>query len=119
MKTDRELLELAARAVGVTGLMYSEELEAMAVFIPPTKVFLRGYWDEDSRWNPLTEDGDSLRLVAHLEIGIQLSEDSKSVTAWWNQGTLGMKQDYSEIGLIAGIRRAVVRAAAAIGESME
>lgn len=116
MKTDRELLELAAKAARFQ-LGYLSDIPHMIIEEwsgdPRENPGQRAIW-----WNPLTDDGDAVRLLARLEMGIQLDSEAEIVTAWWNQGTLGMRQNYSDIGLIAGLRRSIVRAAAAIGESM-
>ena len=58
--TDKELLELAAKAAGYTlEDRYTKQDE---------------YWpwceEVDSIWNPLTDDGDALRLADELRTGI-------------------------------------------------
>ena len=97
MKTDRELLELAARAAGIEIVEWScieESCDAIARL-------------EDMRlhkWNPLTDDGDALRLA--VKLGIDISE--AQVCYWDKVGN----DPY------AATRRAIVRAAAAIGETL-
>lgn len=48
---DKELLELAAKAAGIDG-DYSKRANSIA--------------HPDGYWNPLTDDGDALRLAAKL-----------------------------------------------------
>jgi hypothetical protein len=58
--TDRELIELAAEAAGVVG-DYHEYYAAIIV---------RDDDYVDEHWNPLTDDGDSLRLSVKLGLSI-------------------------------------------------
>ena len=60
--TDRELLELAAKAAGIEHKGYCGT--------PPGLIL----WETDyglKLWNPLTDDGDALRLAVKLEIDLQ------------------------------------------------
>ena len=104
--TDRELLEMAAKAAGVS--------------------VVRGYfgcgecWLTEKAgfgltpWNPLTDDGDALRLAVKLSMVINnrhrkaLVEDMEGKQFW---------EDH-EGDELAATRRAIVRAAAAIGSAM-
>lgn len=98
-KTDRELIELAARAAGLT-IMWSESFKRYERFI------LEKY---AGAWNPINDDGDAFRLAAHLELF----------------GTPALSHYISVLSFIAGydkytlMRRAIVMAAARIGEGME
>lgn len=110
--TDKELLELAAKAAG-----YS----------------MSPYWDNGTKfevtegphgWNPLTDDGDALQLAVKLSIAVEpyspelstvayidsqlhnVSIDSVSPREWYNGDPY------------AATRRAVVRAAAEIGKTL-
>ena len=64
--TDRELLEMAAKAAQIVTMETTSEVEAMAG--------LR-YWDDVAcmsvMWNPLVNDGDALRLAVRLGLQIQ------------------------------------------------
>jgi hypothetical protein len=51
--TDRELLEQAAKAAGAERLKGTYE---------------NGWWLDDGWWNPLTDDGDALRLAVKLRM---------------------------------------------------
>ena len=88
--TDKELLELAAKAAGV---------ESNGVY---------GWCVEGSDvvWNPLTDDGDALRLAVKLGL---LADDGYTATFC---NALDKDDPY------AATRRAIVRAAAEIGRSM-
>jgi len=98
MKTDRELLELAARAAG-----YREA----GINKPYTDGLLEN-------WNPLTDDGDALRLA--VKLGILVDVTAFSVTAIVN-GAISAKEKHNG-DPYSSTRRAITRAAAAIGESM-
>ena len=86
MSADRELLELAARAAGP------------------------GVWLEhdDRPWNPLTDDGDALRLAVDCRL---LDDDDfiAEVRAIWLYPTPNKQ---------AAVRRAIVHAAAGIGSAV-
>ncbi len=90
--TDRELLENAAKAVGG------------GAWHPLTHDTPNG------RWNPLTDDGDALRLAVKLGIVI----DVGSVAAHAYKDGPGVVEIYGS-DPYAATRRAIVRAAAAIG----
>lgn len=102
MKTDKELLELAAKAAGYNvkshedGTLYSDYKCA-------------GYCGV---WKPLTDDGDAFRLAVSLQIDFYV--DGKQAGAWVDDFVCLVE----DIGLdtYAATRRAIVRAAAAIGE---
>jgi hypothetical protein len=115
MKTDRELLELAAKAAGF--------LETASVQDGYGFTALR-VMDADSDWagkdwNPLTDDGDALRLAVKLEMRVECSEEAQ-VYVWhkgfliWNDLAIN-KNNAKERE--SATRRAIVRAAAAIGEA--
>jgi hypothetical protein len=92
--TDRELLELAAKAAG---------LLEMAVGDKDIQRYLL-------RWNPLTDDGDALRLAVKLDLTVMIG----AVRDVSGQLSLDKSEDDLE-----ATRRAIVRAAAEIGRNME
>ena len=99
MKTDRELLELAARAAGIALHSWSE--------------IEQGYRREDGGYfRPLTDDGDALRLAVRLSLLVDVT--AFSVTAMVN-GVISAKEKHDG-DPYAATRRAITRAAAAIGE---
>ena len=108
--TDRELLEAAAKAAGMsafasgaTGLRVSHDGRRS------------GYI-----WNPLTDDGDALRLAVKLDFRIDVDRD-RAWTAVMTPRHLGIDsilQTDDNGDPYAATRRAIVRAAAEIGKSI-
>ena len=94
MKTDRELLELAAKAAGVSFFVdsWGRYMEIRGGLMP-------------TPWNPLSGDGDALRLA--VSAGVDISDAQVRF----------FDKDSSDP--CAATRRAIVRAAAAIGEGMQ
>jgi hypothetical protein len=109
LKADRELLELAAKAAG-NGAQWDCPERGMMV--------LSASGTDTTSWNPLTSDGDALRLAVKLRLHIGL--ESHTVSAWGNDdfGNF-MTERHADRGDEAGTRRAIVRAAAYIGERMQ
>ena len=104
--TDRELLELAAKAAGIRTFGVSAD-DKQSLCIDPVDYV---------PWNPLNDDGDALRLAVKLEINIlptmeEASARNPSYTPWINEN--GRADPY------AATRRAIVRAAAEIGKGMQ
>jgi len=112
--TDRELLEYAAKAAG---------LEATAIVpdgIPHR--FGGGYW------NPLTDDGDALRLAVKLRLTIRLEDPDGTLSGiaayqdgaptFDGKGPWFRKEWNKDSDAYAATRRAIVRAAAEIGKTM-
>jgi hypothetical protein len=102
---DRELLEAAAKAAGIES--------AGGLF-----------WRRDTgdAWNPLTDDGDALRLAVKLGMSVNVENDIGAVcaTAGWADGQLlpdGVGTEAFEGDPYAATRRAIVRAAAAMATS--
>lgn len=124
---DRELLELAAKAAGINHLAWCDGLEALAVFHAPTKIWPNGYWDEESQWSPLTDDGDALRLAVRLGISVNFWDGFKQVICRRHSdqenfelhGVVGYGEGAGKEPTTENVRRAIVRAAAAIGEAMQ
>ena len=102
--TDRELLEMAARAA---------EIELPNPTLRVTH--MRGV--APKAWNPLTDDGDALRLAVKLNITVSNSEAQKHACAS-SIKVSGICLNTHQGDPYAATRRAIVRAAAAIGEAM-
>lgn len=111
--SDRELLELAAKAAGIK--------------LHPSAFFINGLTQEQGGgircWNPLTDDGDALRLAVALGMdtrrwtlphAIHISAVADTASA---METLADER-IADLDPYAATRRAIVRAAAAIGEQM-
>ena len=109
---DKELLELAAKAAGLHVKVASNHGRGL-------KVHGNCNW-----WNPLTDDGDALRLAVRLGLGILFGQyaplDVYSVYISKVEGgdelAVGCITDGDEFGVV---RRAITRAAAQIGKEME
>ena len=108
--THRELLELAAKAVGLRGCASDINPSGAIAFrvMPGDGSF---YY-----WNPLDDDGDALRLAAKLRIDIEWDEQpgGRTVEAYQRAGESYFCATEAE----ADYRRAIVRAAAAIGKAL-
>ena len=114
MMTDGELLELAAKAYA------SEDV------IKTMRGFERvvGYSEAMccqimTEWNPLTDDGDALRLAAKLSMRIDTCVKTGCAARYGidceNVIYVGISSDND---LLKATRRAIVRAAAQIGAQM-
>lgn len=103
--TDRELLEQAAVAIGGS---YWHDARTFSDYLVVEQ-------DEPVKWNPLADDGDALRLVVKLGIHLQFAMDFAVSYA----GSVHAKQFTERDGAdpYAAARRAIVRAAAEIGQS--
>lgn len=116
MTTERELLELAAKAAGIV-----IECDADKAFVFPSH-YSGGFSvlndkGGSSLWNPLTDDGDALRLAVKLGIQAGYSAFSGEGVAVWSRGCYTVRE-YGPDDPYAATRRAIVRAAAEIGKSM-
>lgn len=95
---DRELLELAAKAAG-----HDLHWRGLNGALPAI-----GNGQDQKWWNPLTDDGAALRLAADLDL---FGDPS-----YWHW--LAIARLSNSIDKHANVRRAIVRAAAAIGKEM-
>lgn len=115
--TDKELLELAAKAAG-----YDIDFES-----PVNGFYVNGYdenGDPAAWWNPLTDDGDALRLAVKLGLSIRIDACSDGVAidvyGEWDDAPKGAQEIYERHErAYAATRRAIVRAAAEIGATCE
>jgi hypothetical protein len=109
--TDRELLELAAKAAG---------MEGCAVDCDDRLVFLQDGKPSSLEWNPLHNDGDALRLAVRLNIGVMSAEYTGRTCAWlYCKSRDGEFFEPHGTDVYAATRRAITRAAAEIGEGMK
>ena len=106
--TDRELLELAAKAAGLNIKSYAVDTDDNFVHL----IVGRKFTNEKIVWSPLTSDGDALRLAVKLGL---LVHGTDSPTAVWCQ--VGECPDAfleaAKPDPYAATRRAITRAAAA------
>jgi hypothetical protein len=104
--TDRELLEAAAKAAGMPHT-YNEFWSGFYIRNPD------GSWVPNHHWNPLTDDGDALRLMVSLRMNVHLDSNMVDVDP---DGISWFSEAYGA-NPYAATRRAIVRAAAEIGRS--
>ena len=106
---DRELLELAAKAAGYRP--WGQDCEGVLIFV------IDGH---PVGWNPLTDDGDALRLAVKLDMHVQCDFKEEESKVYIYGGWLGnaIEEELGELDEYAATRRAIVRAAAEIGKSM-
>ena len=95
---DRELLEMAAKAAGIRG-EWSERGQCIVI----SEVGMS--WEN---WRPLEDDGDALRLAVKLKLIVEVG------SCWLSKYGPVFGEDVLPDPLSA-TRRAIVRAAAAIG----
>ena len=101
--TDKELLELAAKAARYA---FRKEISQIGIDL---------FYVDGHRWNPLTDDGDALRLAVKLKMEVSV----------WHSDTTIQTDEVATITLdhrgdpYATTRRAIVRVAAAIGWQMK
>lgn len=108
---DRELVELAAKAAGITGTWHRSGYVAYSGWC-------------GSVFDPLNDDGDALRLAVNLGLGVSFGQyaplDVYSVYISEVEGgetlAIGCITDGDESGVV---RRAITLAAAQIGKEME
>ena len=113
--TDKELLELAAKACNYKVMDEPPHVSkriGIYCWINKTRKF----------WNPLTDDGDALRLAVKLKIDIHfewngdaLGDIVEAFTPERDDGSRGCFDHSTESDPYAATRRAIVRAAAEIG----
>ena len=127
--TDRELLELAARAVewqlcGYSWIGENEDDDECEIL---EAAFVKHHQEQElaSKWNPLTDDGDALRLAVELRIDVSHDEVGMKSFAYartvFNDEThIGLSEIFDdESERLDRTRRAITRAAAQIGKEMK
>lgn len=108
-ESDRELLELAAKAAGYAWTTlpgWSPEADRESGF----------------RWNPLSDDGDALRIAVKLglEVYHSINDDVWTVFVGYPlDGRIVYMHEPWGRDPMAATRRAIVRAAAAIGKETQ
>lgn len=112
MKTDRELLELAAKAIGVKAVCGRACGGIEGRLRHPMGAGLLCM--NDLYWNPFADDGDALRLA--VKLGLQLDMRDPETRAFG--APTGRIDVHHRTDPYAATRRAIVGAAAAIGEAM-
>ena len=117
---DRELLEAAAKAAGIEGVYglasddfyYQGNTEGILTTLPNGQSYV---------WNPLTDDGDALRLAVKLGMCFGIAPHRVAL----DKISLAIAPGTAEVECLhagdayAASRRAIVMAAAEIGRDME
>ena len=114
--TDRELVEMAAKAAGYDDAKF-QDMEGWGEVRYGLSC---GIWSEkhlENYWNPLVNDGDALRLAVKLGFGISvpLSNERTDVVTFGR--TLLNAIEAHNGNPYAATRRAIVRAAAALADA--
>ena len=114
--TDRELLELAAKAAGYKILEHHQSARDALVDPATASLWIDGV---STGWNPLKDDGHALRLAVQLRMLIEPARTMSGTFVEVHAYPSG-RGDCSGVERLgqddcAATRRAIVRAAAAIG----
>lgn len=107
--TDKELLELAAKAAGLDYIKNCVWVDD-GFYSPLNK-------HERISWNPLTDDGDAFRLATKLGLAIGINNPFHITVVTDLHGN-SSEVSHNEGGTAAATRRAIVRAAAEIGRTL-
>ncbi len=108
---DRELLELAAKAAGYG------DIRCFSYGCMDGALIRDNNGELSISWNPLTDDGDALRLAVKLRLSMRDGFNGTIETGNEKSGR-PIWEEY-EPDPYAATRRAIVRAAAEIGKSMK
>ena len=110
---DRELLALAAQAAGY--FVRWHDVWQCFVHVGPHNITqppsLAG---QRMVWVPLEDDGDALRLAVNLRLSVSMFDDAVGIGV---KGAFGYREYDITPDPDTATRRAIVRAAAAIGQS--
>lgn len=133
--TNRELVELAAKAVGITGEWVDDSLLDDFYKLPQTGIMVK-YGSSTHIWNSTTSTGDALRLATDLLIsiehqaliqvdeftheGITEGEYAYGVEVWRVDSMYEVKcQELYDNDPYNAVRLAITKAAAEIARTME
>ena len=117
--TDRELLVLAAESAFIPVIKKEIITSRIAAFREIKHTKRSVLWLDGVEWNPLTDDGDALRLSVKLSIHVRPwvyaceAEDSNGMST----GLIHASDCGGDV--CAATRRAIVLAAAMIGKKMQ
>ena len=125
--TDRELLELAAKAAGIGKLDFDYPTrEGCGMYFGPRLPVPDGIVMDVTYtyWNSLTNDGDALRLAVKLGIAVVYQRNAPPELGLPRECAVATSPSgrwFAETGRDenAATRRAIVRAAAEIGKAMK
>jgi hypothetical protein len=100
-QTDRELLELAAKAAGIKGSLIGSAAPSVMYESDGVAIY----------WNPLTRSADALDLAVKLQMVISVAPHNSFAGSRLGYASSDDRDHY------AATRRAIVRAAAAIAQN--
>ena len=110
--SDKELLEMAAKAAGIEILdWYGDRFSCR-----------KSGQAELFAWNPLTDDGDALRLAVKLYMSVMVFPDPDERVEACSHDARNFCDEaarHNNGDPYAATRRAIVRAAAELGRNME
>ena len=111
--TDKELLKLAAKAAGYEVSESNQGINLDFEIFKENENYV--YCHHNKPWNPITDDGDALRLAVKLLFEIEMTQDCIAV-----RHSTGVKifEAFNNDKYTA-TRRAIVRAAAEIGKRIK
>lgn len=123
--TDKELLEYAALSVGFFVAEFGEHSKVCWCVPLINKKMITEWCPINSgrnkfegtdcfRWNPLNDDGDAFRLA--VKLGVDLYVDENKTEVWVTE--LNHPIEYVSNDPYEATRRAIVRAAAEIGKTL-
>jgi hypothetical protein len=119
---DKQLLELAAKAVGFGaefGFTWTESEYPRDSGYYGALWNYRGHMDTAELWNPLTDDGDALRLAVKLGLSVRTIQTpiGSAISVGYPVNEIRMDYINEHVGIDSyfATRRAIVRAAAEIG----
>lgn len=106
----REDYAMAAKAVGFDSFDWLAADNRMNVYTPEGR---------QSSWNPITDDGDALRLAVALRLQVTPGTyNSEEVTAYRSGHAESHERVHFQQDIGAATRHAIFRAAIAIGRAM-
>lgn len=112
--TDKEMLELAAKAAGIEWQHYDMGRGLRLADIPGTMVI--PYY-----WNPLKNDGDAFGLAVKCNLVVIIDGNHGMETEVWPYGDPDaiVREDHAHEGAAAATRRAIFRAAIEMGKRIK
>lgn len=128
--TDKELIELAAKAYGFGdpegNFVWTESEYPLGSKTSGALWNYMGWCDTAELWNPLTDDGDALRLAVKIGMLIDVRYTQQEAirynrVAYWPDPSFGEIMEFGDVEAdpMAATRSAITRAAAQIGKEME
>jgi len=115
-ETDRELLELAAKAADVPAYWSVDgTIQNRPLFVVNAGGKM-GTMPYETEWNPLKDDALALRLAVHLEMALKATIGTTTVLVPSHQ--IAVSEPHGS-DACAATRRAITRAAAEIGRTMQ